>query len=373
MKKLENPFLLLGYYGPAYFCNREEELLQLSDHIKNGRNVVLYAWRRLGKSALINRFLQEEEKSENIEAIYIDIMATENTSQAIEAIIEAVCEKYGKTQTGGLNAAFQKLIGSLGVTLSFDSFTGLPNFSIAAHPSQQNEITLNRIGEFLSDKKKQVVIAIDEFQQITSYEEKNVEAIFRQFMQSFPSIRFIFSGSQRNLMTQMFLEKKRPFYKSCQLISLESIPLEKYQPFIEQHFAEAGKKIEPEIIYEIYDWSRGQTYSVQLLCNLLFGANEISQAKLEEIKKSILVQEAPFYSSYQKILTKAQWQVLLAIAREGYAEKVTSKKFLSKHNLAASSTVNSALKTLINNEVVVFEDGKHFVHEVIFGRWLATL
>lgn len=373
MKKDKNPFHLTGYIGPEYFCDREKELAVMQNNIANGRNMVLFSWRRLGKSALIKRYLIEAEKKGDIESIYIDLMATNDLQKAIETIIEAVYEKYGKTASG-MSAAFQRLIGSLGLSLQFDAITGTPSFSIQATNGSKNAENLTTIGQFLSKRKKKVVIAIDEFQQITRYKKDQAEAVFRQFMQSFPSIQFIYSGSHRQIMSSMFLESTRPFYKSCQLISIEPIPIKLYTPFIQNHFKSIKKNISAELIKLIYDWSRGQTYCVQLICNRFYGSNiPLTTEGLEVIKKELLDQEAPIFGNYFNLLTDAQWEITHAIAKEGTVKNPLSKKFMSKYDLSAVSTVNSALKNMMEKELIVKDDAEYFVHDVIFSRWLERI
>lgn len=371
MKTPKNAFLLQGYHSKAYFCNREDELALLKSHQENERNVVLFSWRRLGKSALIQRFIKEEERSEKIEAVYVDLMATTNTKEAIELIIKSVYNKFGKTKSG-VNAAFQRLMGSLGLGMKFDSLTGLPSFSLSLHQPSSSNDSLASIGEFLSSRKKQVVVAIDEFQQICNYEE-NAEATFRSFMQQFPMIRFIFSGSHRQLMTAMFSESKRPFYKSCSLISLEAIPLERYSPFIQKHFKRINKKMPTKLIEAIYEWTRGQTYAVQLVCNRFYGSNlSLTVASFEQIKQEIIQEEAPIFGNYFKLLTKVQWKLISAIAKEQKVKKPQSQAFIQKYQLGAASSVRVALNMLTDKELVIQENGEYFVHDLIFSRWLET-
>jgi len=52
--RLDNPFLIRGYAGPEYFCDRTAETQQLVSAISNGRDVTLVAPRRYGKTGLIH-------------------------------------------------------------------------------------------------------------------------------------------------------------------------------------------------------------------------------------------------------------------------------------------------------------------------------
>ncbi|MCH7414060.1 ATP-binding protein [Belliella sp. R4-6] len=373
MKKPDNPFVLNTYHGKAYFCDREDDLIALQEHIKNGRNVVLYAWRRLGKSALVHRFFEELEGSGDYETLYVDFLGAISMEDAVKELSSAVFERFGKNKSG-INATIQKLISSIGATISFDPISGTPTLNLGLSPSGNEEQSLHALGEFLDQRKKRVVVAIDEFQQVATYSETNAEAMFRTWVQKFPSIRFIFSGSHRGMMAEMFLEKNRPFYLSAQLLSLDPIPFEKYNPFIQAHFRAKRKMISEEIIKSILDWSRGQTYTIQLICNYLYAqCQEVKEADVQRVKTDILAQHQAIFANFPKMLTKTQWKVFQAIAKEEPLRNPLSKEFISKYRLGAASTVSTAIKSLQKQELVIEDDGVFLVHEVLLARWMARL
>lgn len=373
MKEPFNPFIINTYQGKDYFCDREDDLKMLYAHIRNDRNVVLYAWRRLGKSALIYRLFDELEESKDYETLYIDLLATQNIDEAIQAISAGIYEKFGKT-TSGISASIQKLLASIGATISFNPISGTPEIMLGINKPQQPEQSLKVLGEFLGSRKKRIVIAIDEFQQINDYPESKAEATFRSWVQQIPEVRFIFSGSHRTLMEAMFTEKKRPFYQSSQLESLQPIALDPYSKFIHHHFQTAKKAITQESIEKIYKWSRGQTYTVQLVCNHLFANyNKVTDPAVDTVFNQILIQQQAIYANFQKMLTRAQWNVFRAIAKEEPLQNPLSKEFITKHSLGAASTVSTALKALERLELVIKDEGKYLVHEVQLARWMARL
>lgn len=373
MKKLRNPFLLTGYYSREYFCNREQELEMLKDHLKNERNVVIYSWRRIGKTALIKCFLTLVEKEKQAEAVYVDLLGTRDMATALKQITQAVFDRFGRT-ISGIPDALQKLLGRTGVELSFDPVTGIPRFSVGLRDREYTENSLEAIGTYLQSRKKQVLFILDEFQQITHYKDLSGEAIFRSWAQSFPGIRFMFSGSHRAMMVSMFTEKNRPFYRSTQLMQLDPIDFDAYGSFIKGHFEHNHKSFDEEAARAIYVWSRKQTYCIQLACNKIFSMYDSMRLEyLQEVYKDILDQESPVFSGYTKLLTNLQWDVMLAIAKEEPLSNPLSKGFINKYFLGAASSVNTALKMLQKNELVIEDDGKYYVHDVLLARWLQSL
>lgn len=368
----DNPFVLSGYRGRKWFCDREKELLELEEHVTNERNVVLYAWRRMGKTALIKCFFDILKSRGEKETLYVDLLATQSLEEAIRTITRAVYDTYGKTGSG-ISAALSALFSAIGIHLSFNPMTGSPEISLGLNQPVVPEKSLRAIGEFLINRKKPLVIALDEFQQVSGYTDQNAEAIFRNWMQEFPQLRFIYCGSHRGMMQAMFTEKKRPFYKSAQLMDTGPIPLEEYTVFIRDHFAEAGKSIGVDMVEKIYMWCRGQTYSIQLVCNYLFGRfDRVKESGLQEVFEDILRRESAVFINYQKLLTANQWEVLQAVAKEGWVENPTGKEFVMGHGLGAASSVRQALQSLVEKELVVYDEG-YMVHDILLSRWLAQL
>lgn len=368
-----NPFVLLGYAGMDYFCNRKAELSWMEDNFRNERNMVLYSRRRMGKTALIQCFTEELSRKKKAETLRVDLFSTHSTGQAIETIVRALHHKYGNLKTAGSNT-LARLLGMVGASLSFDPVTGVPKLEFGLRPAIAADLSLEAIGQFLSDRKLPVIVAMDEFQQVVRYDEPGAEAVFRSWMQENPGIRFIFSGSQRNMMQSMFTEGNRPFYMSAQLMELQPISAEDYIPFIARHFEAAGKSISAAFAEDILAWSRSQTYYVQLVCNKLFSnCRKVTHDDLEHTFHDIIMQSAPMFMNYNNLLTTAQWNVLVAIAKAEPVINPTANDFLLRYRLGSASTVSSALQALVNKELVEESTDGYFVHDTLLMRWLAKL
>ena len=77
MATLNNPFVVYGYKGAEYFCDRQKETEKMISTLHNERNITLVAPRRMGKTGLIHHvFHQMEEQYEGAKCFYLDIFAT---------------------------------------------------------------------------------------------------------------------------------------------------------------------------------------------------------------------------------------------------------------------------------------------------------
>lgn len=372
MRKPANPFIVSGYHSPAYFCNRQTELAWLVEQFENERNAVLYSWRRMGKTALLKHFFNYLQQKNLGDGVFVDLLGTVNLQDANKRIASAIVQRFG--EPSGLGTKLLKLVGALGATVGIDPMSGTPQVTFGISQSSTVPASFDAIGNFLVERKKAVVICIDEFQQITNYEEPNAEAVFRTWMQNFPMIRFVFSGSHRGMMTSMFSEEARPFYRSAQLKGLDSLKPDVYARFIENHFTKSEKKIDSAQIEKIFAWTRMQTYYVQLICNKLFSkADTTSDSLLTEVTQEILQQEIPVFSVYQQLLTAFQWKLLVALAKSERVTNPLSQDFLNQNSLGAASSVSAALRTLEKKDFVIYENRYYTLHDTLLMRWLQRL
>jgi len=191
------------------------------------------------------------------------------------------------------------------------------------------------------------------------------------------NISFIFSGSQQHLMTDLFTNPARPFFRSTSLLKIGKINAEIYSKFILKQFKKQAISISKETVAEMLDWTHLHTWYVQLLCNRVFLSTEnsvTSESWKEEAVKILKEQEFVFYG-YREMLTKAQWGLLKAIAREITVFQPTSSAFISRHQLGNASTVLQSLRSLIDKELVyreLNENGETYygIYDILLGQWL---
>ena len=370
-KELENPFPTTTYHGSKYFCDREEETKRLISNITNGNSTTLMALRRMGKTGLIFHALGKLPK--NWKGIYLDILETENLNYFLNKLATAIIKSVPEKSSFGKR--IMDFIKSLRPVISFDSMTGEPKASFEMK-REDVETSISSVFDFLESQDFKVVIAIDEFQQILNYPEKNTDAWLRSRIQQLKNVVFIFSGSQQHLMGELFSSPKRPFYRSTQIMKLGKINKDRYRKFIVKLFKMHGKDISAEITEEILKWTNVHTYYVQLACNNVFA--ETKSVVTEEIWKqqavNILKEQEMFFFAYRNMLTKPQWNLLKAIAAEGVVYMPTSRFFLENYKLGTSATVLRSLNTLQGYELVYYdydEKGEKYysVYDVLFQRW----
>lgn len=374
MKNPPNPFPVTAYYGPKWFCDREEESSQLVSFAKNGMNTTLFSIRRMGKTGLLHHTLSQLDKLK-YRGIYVDIYATLNLKEFTAQLVNSSLKAFPEEK--GIGRKLMELVKSFRPTLSFDPLTGIPEVGFEMASAQQTEQSLAGIINFLENQSAPILVAIDEFQQIASYPEHNTEALLRSLIQPLKNVRFVFSGSSKHLLTEIFSNNQRPFYASSQFIHLTAIPPEKYLPFIKHHFDAAGKSITEESLQFIADFTRLHTYYTQSLCNRIFAtdAKNFGISIVKETCDSLISEQEAVYYQYRNLLTSTQWKLLAAIASEGEVEQALGQKFIKAYQLGSSASIQRSLEALLSKEMIYKTDdtqkSAYRVYDVFLERWLA--
>lgn len=371
MRKPENPFLISGYYSPDYFCDRKSDTGRLLSSLKNGQNVTLTSFRRIGKTGLIKHLFYQLPTG--WKGVYIDVLATENLRQFLNALTTAILNAVPEKSSFGKK--IWTFIKSMRPVISFDPLTNLPQASFELRQAD-TEMNIGSIMQFLEKQDLNIVIAIDEFQQITMYPEKNVDAWLRSVIQPMTNVRFIFAGSQQHIIGELFNLPSKPFYRSTAMLRIDKIDQQEYKSFIAEWFQRSGRSISDEIIEEMLEWSCLYTYYVQLICNRVFatGQKKITVEIWKEEAYKLLKEQEDIFFNYRNMLTNNQWQLLKAVAHEGVVDSPTSKDFISKYNLGSPSTVLRSLKSLIDSELLysAFNDNgsiTYGIYDILFHRW----
>ena len=366
--KNENPFITKGYRGPQYFCDREAETQKLLSAVRNGRDVTLMAPRRYGKTGLIHHLFHEI--GSECETLYIDIFNIGDLTEFVKAFSAAVVGRFS-TRAEKAGRGIADFFRGIRLTMTPQS-DGMPKFSFDVLPSQA-EATLQDTFEFIKSRKTIPIIAIDEFQQVRNFPENGVEALLRSHIQFCHNARFIFAGSKRHLMEEMFVLPRGPFYQSTQLLSLETIDCGKYSAFAGNFFKKAGRAFNAEVFKRLYNRFDGVTWYVQAVLNRAWDAAEgLSGDYAVEAAIDTLVEEnALTYHDLLASQTASARAVLRAIAAEGCARDVSSRHFIDKHSLPAGSTVRYAVADLAEKDLLYRSPSGYRVYDRIFAQWLS--
>jgi AAA+ ATPase superfamily predicted ATPase len=367
-----NPFITTGYSGAKYFCDRVKETNDLVGLLTNGNNIALVSPRRYGKTDLIRHCFAQETIKENYYTFIIDIYSTLSLAEMADrmgkVILEELKPKGKKVWEGFINT-----LVSLRTCITYDA-AGVPTWSVELGDIRNPSNTLNEIFKYLQNADRPCLVAIDEFQQILKYEDKNVEAAVRTYVQYCSNANFIFSGSQREMMGAMFTSASRPFYQSATIINLPRISEDKYSEFSSALFEESGKHLDADVVPALYSEFDGTTFYLQKMMNILFMRTSVgdrcSKDNIQEALDYLLDLSSDTYEDLLYQLPEKQKQILLVISREGKARNITSSAFVRKYSLPSASSVSSAVKGLLDRGLLTCDRGVYQVYDYFLDIWI---
>lgn len=376
MPKEINPFIVTGKIEPEYFCDRVEESARLVKSITNGNNLVIISPRRMGKTGLIQFCYEKPEIKEEYYTFFIDILHTSSLREFTYLLGREIYETLLPRSRKMANL-FIQTIKSISGKFGFDPLSGTPTFNVELGDIERPEYTLDEIFRYLASADKPCIVAIDEFQQVAKYPEKNIEALLRTHIQKIRNSNFIFAGSERHMMQEMFLSASRPFYHSADMLELKAIVPETYIPFIAGHFEKRQRRVEATDIKRVYTLFKGHTYYIQKTFNEAFADTPAGETcTLETIRTAINTMIASNDTIFREILSnipEKQKEVLYAIAKEGEAERITSAQFIKRHNLSSASSVQSAIKKLLEKDIITEISKIYSITDKLFAMWINGL
>lgn len=369
-----NPFVIGKYVSDEFFCDREKDTELVKKQISNGRNMTLIADRRIGKSGLISHVFAQPDIQHDYYTIIVDLFATNSLNEMV-SIWGKELYRQVQIQSKSWRDKFFDVLTSLRVGLKYDPVSGMPTFDLGMGDISMPKLTLDQIFDYLEMADKPCVVAFDEFQQIMYYPEKNIEALLRTYVQRCKKTQFIFAGSRKHMMTEMFLSPARPFYQSTINLGLDLIPLEIYVDFAQKMFKRGEKAIEADAVEEIYNTYHGVTWYLQLLMNEMYyltpkGGTCTKEFIEPAIQNTLRVQESTFLNLLANIPPR-QKELLFAIAKAGIAENINSSEFIQKYKLQSSSSIQSALKGLEEKDIVICSvDKKWRIYDTLLEQYI---
>jgi AAA+ ATPase superfamily predicted ATPase len=372
---LINPFYFRELPLTAPFCDRKKEREELLSHARNRANVILFSPRRYGKTSLVKR-IQAELLREGITALYIDffgVYSLEDIASRLASRLYSFCYK----DESFLKKAMRFLSLWRPVVRPDPEYGVL----ISAEPAGRRrgiellDDVLAGFGKFMESSKEGFHVVIDEFQEIAELRESlQIEGIMRSQIQTHGNASYFFVGSRRRLLSEIFNERKRPFYGSAINYPLGPLPLDESTTFIVEQF-ERGSKICPEeIAGKIAERVGGYPYYIQ---RIPYSIYEVSGTHVteEDYSKGFIKtinEERPMYEAMLQILAPQQIKLLSALSEEP-TDKPYSTEYMNRYNLGSIGGVQGAIKRLIGLDYIEKRNGILHVVDTVFGHWLRQL
>jgi uncharacterized protein len=372
---MSNPFKYGGVVGKASFCNRKQELADLSRAMENGDRLFLYSARRLGKTSLVKLALSGLPKKEYLWA-YVDLWPTDGEASFAAAIAKAITESLAGTADKMLGVA-KSFFGGLAPIISADS-SGNPqiSFSLRGDSDSLPELleVLKAPAEIAKNRKRKVVLVLDEFQRILEYGTDNAERTLRSAIQDQENVSYIFLGSRKHLIQKMFLDQNRPLYRAGGHYPLGPIAASSWKPFIQSRFTKTNKGVSTEVVQELCETTGGHPFYTQHLCHAVWelcehGAEATSETIIQAIDL-LLDRESYAYTALWESFAVNQRRFLSGLVQAERGVEVFGSSFIKKNNLKSASSAQRVVENLLGRDIIDREEGSFFIADRFFHLWV---
>lgn len=366
-----NPFRFGEAVVGECFADRENEIKDILEYIKAGQNLFIYSYRRLGKTSLIKAVIELLKKNKEVISIYVDIEKVTSPAQFIEVYSSAISSALirWKERLEKIANFFKRIVPSFELDEK-----GSWKVSFDFSKTKQNiEKSLEEVFELpqkiATNYKKRVVVIFDEFQEIEGLNGESFEKKIRSFIQHHNQACYIFMGSKTHIITDMFNNPRRAFYKSAAVYPINVIEAEKMIDFVYKRFRDTGKAISRELAGEIVSISKNIPYNVQLLSfNVWMLAEKAVEREIVDKAMEFILrtQNELFFNMYDSA-TLHQRSALFALSQ---TKEIFSQDSILRYNLGTSSSVQSSVKSLVKNGIVHKDNGEYYIADPFFKIWI---
>lgn len=373
---MDNPFIYGEIVPGGAFADREADLERLVGDLGAGQKVFLISPRRYGKSSLVHRALSTLSRHGAL-----TVTLTVSSYSSYVAFLEGYTRALATVETKWprVRAWLTDVVTSTRPELRYETdghlSVAFPAVRTAREVSRLANEVFDLPGRLAADRKRTVVVALDEFQAIDAFDGGQVEHALRAAAQQQRTVGYVFAGSEPSLMEKM-IGPRRPFYKAGPVIRLEKISPTVFADFIEARFARSGIRAEPGLGAAIVDLAGNLPYDVQRLAHETWDDVRTAsgrKAGLEQLHATLtrlLAEQDTLFEAVWQRLTLGQRAVLRAVVLQGGRE-LLSADVRARHRLGGPSSIQASLSALMKQDVLLKEGQQYVVVDSLLREWIA--
>jgi len=369
---LQNPFV---YGRPVIgdkFWGRTEQVKMLRGLIMSHQNTVLVGERRVGKTSLVMNTAQILKGFSVVKTHFQGVKSVDAACKRLISGIAAMEKEDSKMRK------IMQMLSRFRVAIALERYTLDPilKFDIAhAFQPEDLEEVFRLLKQIGTERKGKFVVALDEFQDLLRVPDANeLMAMMRGYIQFQTDVTYLYIGSIRHEMVDIFTKNDSPFLKSATIVEVGPLEEREFIQSIVTQFKKGGLQVSKPLISEIIEITRGNPGDTQQLCHSLFNVSSpgkaIGEEKLSDALQEIYSCEGKLYEEYIKHLTEVQIRMLLSIAQLG-GKGVYSKAFMSSARVTNSAVIKHTVARLLDRELIFLDSQKEyrFVNP-FFRKWL---
>jgi hypothetical protein len=367
-----SPFIYGNTVSSESFTNREVETHKLYNNLVNGINTSIISPRRWGKSSLVEKVIIDiNNKESGFKTVIIDLFSVSSEEEFLETFAREIIKASSTKFQDWINSSkefFKNIIPQISIGLDPSTDFSL-SFNWNEIKKHSNEI-LN-LPELIAKKKNvKLVICLDEFQNLSDFTDyNNFEKKLRSVWQRQKNVTYCLYGSKRHMMSEIFNNPSKPFYRFGDIMILPKIKAEKWIGFIMSSFERTGKKINRDFASLIPELMENHSWYVQQLSHYIWNNTDeiVGQKEVDFALNELIQANSPLYQKQIEIISRTQLNLLKAVMAE--ETQFTSTQVMSKYKLGTPNNVKKNKTKLVNEDIIQDTEGLCEFVDPVFKIW----
>lgn len=367
-----SPFIYGITVSNHSFTNRESETKLLTNNLLGGINTMVISPRRWGKSSLVENVTNSiRAKHPQIKVVMIDLF-TVNSEEAFMEKFAYEILKASSTKWQEWVKNSKRLFKNIAPKIQI-GIDPVNNFSISfdwREARKHGDEILDLAETVARQQKVKMIVCLDEFQSIANFNGyEDFEKRLRAIWQRQKNVTYCIYGSQRHMMTEIFNNPSKPFYRFGDIMILPKIERKKWISYICKSFAGSGKLIEFEEAGLIADLMQNHSWYVQQLSHYTWNLTSVQATKIEVSKalNELISANMPLYQRDAEILSSTQLNLMKAIASG--EKQLTSARVMNEFALGTPNNVSKNKLVLIKSDMIGMTGDNYFFLDPAFELW----
>jgi len=333
---MKTPFMYGKIVHGTNFTNRAIESKRLISNFKSSVNTILISPRRWGKSSLVLKAAKQVQMQSKK---HIFCMLDLNNVRTEEQFYNLLATKVLQQSSSRIDAILENAKQFLSKFI--------PNLSFSPDPGADLKLSLDwtevkkgpeeilNLAEKIANKiKKEFIICIDEFQNISEFESPiDFQKKLRAHWQLHQHVTYCLYGSKRHMLMEVFSSPSMPFYKFGDILFLEKIPEKDWKEFIVKRYTETGKRIGVEDAAAIAKYCENHPYYVQQLAQQVWlrTSKNCKPEIIQEAFEDLIMQLSMLFQIMTDELNTKQVNFLNVLINN--ENQITSQRVIQKNSV----------------------------------------
>ncbi|MBN2777452.1 MAG: ATP-binding protein [Bacteroidales bacterium] len=370
-----SPFIYGNTVSLESFTNREEETKKLYNNLVNGINTSIISPRRWGKSSLVEKVISDINNQESgFKTVVIDLFSVSCEEEFLETFAREVIKASSSKFQDWINSSkyfFKHIIPQ--ISIGVDPTTDF-SLSFNWNEIKKHSTEILNLPEVIAEKKAiNFIVCLDEFQNLSGFKDyENLEKKMRSVWQRHKNVTYCLYGSKRHMMSEIFNNPSKPFYRFGDIVILKKIRKEKWIDFIINGFKKTGKSISEEFATLIPELMENHSWYVQQLSHYTWNNTNkvVSRNDIDFALNELLRANSPLYQQQIEIISTTQLNLLKAVLSG--ETQLTSSNVMSKYKLGTPNNVNKNKTRLVNDDIIQEHEGLFEFVDPAFKIWFKT-